>query len=77
MNANLVLNSPVGIGYNTAAGAGQCVISGNQGATSGAIISVTWNDTTGSVAVTPGATDYGNQYDAQEGVAFVGNNRSY
>lgn len=46
-------------------------------ALSGAIISVTYDDTTGQLSVTPGAIDYGNQYDAQEGNVFVGNNRSY
>ncbi|MEW6436804.1 MAG: TIGR03808 family TAT-translocated repetitive protein [Pseudomonadota bacterium] len=79
VNANLVLNSPIGIGYGTGTGAGQLVISGNQiqGATGGAIVSVTYDDTTGNVARTAGSTDYGNQYDAQEGDIFVGNNRSY
>lgn len=78
INANLVFNSPVGIGYGATA-PGNLVISGNeiQGATGGSIVAVAWDDSTGSVARVPGSVDYGNQYDAQEGVAFVGNNRSY
>jgi uncharacterized secreted repeat protein (TIGR03808 family) len=78
-NGNLVLNAPLGIGYSAQTGAGNIVISSNeiQGATSGAIISCVYNDATDTLSVAPGATDYGNQHDAQEGVAFVGNNRSY
>lgn len=76
---NLVLNAPIGIGYSAQSGAGNIVISSNevQGATSGGIISCVYNDTTDTLSVAPGATDYGNQYDAQEGIAFVGNNKSY
>ncbi len=79
INSNLILNTPIGIGYGNQSGAGQLEISGNQiqGATSGAIVSVTYNDLTGSVARTTGSSDYGNQYDAQEMTVFVGNNRSY
>lgn len=80
INGNLVLSSPVGIGYSDAPGnTGQWLISSNEvhGATSGSIISVSYNDSTGQLSVTSGAVDYGNQYDAQEGNVFVGNNRSY
>jgi hypothetical protein len=76
-NGNLVLSSPLGIGYSSQAG--NIVISSNeiQGASSGAVVACVFNDTTGTMSRQSGSTDYGNQYDAQEGVAFVGNNRSY
>ncbi|MBG0807837.1 TIGR03808 family TAT-translocated repetitive protein [Methylosinus sp. H3A] len=79
VNGNLVLNSPIGIGYSAQSGAGQIVISSNQiqGATGGAIVSVVYDDSTGTVARVSGSTDYGNQYDAQIGNVFMGNNRSY
>lgn len=76
---NLVLNSPLGIAYSAQNGAGNIVISSNeiQGASSGAIVSGVYDDGTDTLYRVPGSIDYGNQYDAQEGVAFVGNNRSY
>lgn len=79
VNGNLILNSPIGIGYSAQSGAGQIVISSNQiqGATGGAIVSVVYNDVSGTVSVVAGSTDYGNQYDVQIGNVFVGNNRSY
>ncbi|MHB8884749.1 MAG: TIGR03808 family TAT-translocated repetitive protein [Methylovirgula sp.] len=78
-NGNLILSSPLGVGYSAQSGAGNIVISSNeiQGATTAAIISCYYDDTTDTLYVVSGATDYGNQYDAQEGIAFVGNNRSY
>ena len=79
INGNLILNSPIGIGYSAQSGAGQIVISSNQiqGATSGGIISTVFDDSTGTISIVPGSTDYGNQYDSQIGNIFVGNNRSY
>lgn len=76
-NGNLILNSPIGVGYSNQTG--NIVISSNQiqGASSASIIACAYNDPTGTLYIVSGSTDFGNQYDAQEGVAFVGNNRSY
>ncbi|MBY6241149.1 TIGR03808 family TAT-translocated repetitive protein [Methylosinus sp. Sm6] len=79
VNGNLILTSPIGIGYSAQSGAGQIIISSNQiqGAAGGAIVSVVFNDSAGTVGRVAGSTDYGNHYDAQIGNIFVGNNRSY
>lgn len=79
VNGNLIINCPVGIGYASHSGAGQMAITGNQirGASGGSIVWCGFNDATGDVARLAGTTDYGNQYDAQIGNVFIGNNRAY
>ena len=79
ISSNLVVNSPIGVGYSDQAGAGQIVISGNQiqGANGGGVVSVVFDDSTGTMSRESGSQDYGNQYDSQIGNVLFGNNRSY
>ena len=77
INANLILNATVSIGFSNNGAAGQIAITGNQikSASGGSIVAVGLDGADHYARV--GGADYGNQTTAQIANAFIGGNRSY